>query len=218
VLVVGAGQAGLESAGLVARCGGDVEIVTRSDVRWFADREPHHPRGPLHRRLYRLAYPAVGYGPPPLNRLVLWPDLFAALPRSARRKLTARLLRAGGSPWLRSLVESRVRITSGTTPTGVDHAEGALRVTLSNGATREVDHILLATGYRFELARLSFLDDAFRATVRVEDGWPVLDRSFRSTDARLFFVGYAAEGRFGPISRFVLGCRFTAPRVAAAAP
>ena len=52
------------------------------EVRWFADREPHYPRTPLRRRLYKLAYPAVGYGPPPLNRLVIHPDLFAALPES----------------------------------------------------------------------------------------------------------------------------------------
>ena len=34
--------------------------------------------------------------------------------------------------------------------------------------------------------------------------------------AGVFFVGYPAEGRFGPISRFVLGTGFTAERVAEA--
>ena len=80
VLVVGGGQAGLESAGLAAQGGATVELVTRSEVRWFGDREPYYPRTPFRQRLYRLAYPAVGYGPPPLNRLVLHPDFFAALP------------------------------------------------------------------------------------------------------------------------------------------
>ena len=67
VLVVGGGQAGLESAGLAAQAGADVELVTRSAVRWFADREPHYPRTAI-RQGYKLAYPVVGYGPPPLNR------------------------------------------------------------------------------------------------------------------------------------------------------
>jgi hypothetical protein len=44
----------------------------------------------------------------------------------------------------------------------------------------------------------------------------VLDREFRSTAPGVFLVGYAAEGRFGPISRFVLGADFTARRVASA--
>jgi pyridine nucleotide-disulfide oxidoreductase len=212
VLVVGAGQAGLESAGLAARAGASVELVTRSGIRWFADREPHHERGRLGDRLYGLAYPAVGYGPPPLNRLVLHPDLFAALPRRARRALTRRLLRPGGSPWVRSLVEGRVRLSPGLVPTGLDRANGALRISLSDGSVREAEHVLIATGYRFDPGRLGFL----RVPVAVEDGWPVLDRHFRSSDRRVFFVGYPAEGRFGPVSRFVLGCPFTAPRVAAA--
>jgi hypothetical protein len=41
----------------------------------------------------------------------------------------------------------------------------------------------------------------------------VLDRAFRSSVPTLAFVGYGAEGRFGPLSRFVLGCPFTARRI-----
>ena len=90
VVVVGGGQGGLESAAFAARAGADVELLVRSQLRWFADREPHKPRSPLGQRLYRLAYPIVGYGPPPLNRLVLHPDLFASLPKRARRALARR--------------------------------------------------------------------------------------------------------------------------------
>lgn len=44
-----------------------VEVLVRSRVRWYAAREPYTPRGPLAARLYRLAYPVVGFGPPPLT-------------------------------------------------------------------------------------------------------------------------------------------------------
>ena len=47
----------------------------------------------------------------------------------------------------------------------------------------------------------------------MRSGWPVLDRYFRSTDQNVIFVGYAAEHRFGPLSRFVLGADFAATRV-----
>ncbi len=117
VLVVGGGQAALEGAGLAARAGAQVELVNRSTVRWFPDREPDRPRGPLQQRLYRLAYPAVGYGPPVLNRFALHPDLFAALPGAAQQRLSRRMLRPGGSPWLRQLVEGRVRFTEHRTVT-----------------------------------------------------------------------------------------------------
>lgn len=215
VAVIGGGQNALESAGIAARAGAEVELLVRSQVRWFADREPETPRGPVGRRLYRLAYPAVGYGPPPLNRLVLHPDLFAALPAELRLKLNRRLLRAGGSPWLRSLVEGKVRVTEGVAVERLEHGDG-LRLQLDDGTLREVDLVLLGTGYRFDAAKLGFLDERLAQAVRTERSWPVLDRSFRSTDDRLFFVGYPAEFRFGPISRFVLGADFSARRVGAA--
>jgi NAD(P)H-nitrite reductase large subunit len=214
VLVVGGGQAGLESAGLAAQAGALVELVTRSQVRWFADREPDRPRGPLHRRLYRLAYPAVGYGPPPINRLVLYPDLFAALPAGLKRRLTERLLRPGGSPWLRPLVEGNVKLSERCTVTRVEKTSRGLVVELSDGSQREVDEVIIACGYRFDLDRLTFLAPELRARIAIRNGWPVLDRFFRTTDERVQFVGYPAEGRFGPVSRFVLGADFAATRVA----
>jgi NADPH-dependent 2,4-dienoyl-CoA reductase/sulfur reductase-like enzyme len=160
-----------------------------------------------------MAYPAVGYGPPPINRIVLYPDLFAALPAELRRRLTARLLRPGGSPWVRSLVEGNVRLTEGTTVRKLERDGDTLRLALGDGSEREADAVILATGYRFALERLPFLSPELRARIGVDGGWPVLDRDFRSTDRGVYFVGYPAEGRFGPLSRFVLGTRFTATRV-----
>jgi len=215
VAVIGGGQNALESAGIAARAGADVELLVRSRVRWFADREPETPRGPIGRRVYRLAYPAVGYGPPPLNRIVLHPDLFAALPAGVRLALNRRLLRAGGSPWLRSLVDGKVRVTEGVAVRSLERGD-ALRLVLDDGSVREVDLVLLGTGYRFDAGKLSFLDERLARAVRTERDWPILDRTFRSTERRLFFVGYPAEYRFGPISRFVLGADFTARRVGAA--
>jgi pyruvate/2-oxoglutarate dehydrogenase complex dihydrolipoamide dehydrogenase (E3) component len=216
VLVVGGGQAGLEAAGLAAQAGGVVELVTQSSVRWFADREPHYPRGRVRGRLYRLAYPVVGYGPPPLNRIVMMPDLFAALPERTRRSLSARILRSGGSPWLRGFVERSVRVTEHNTVAHVEQQPDSLVVRLTDGTEREVDHILIACGYRFDLDRLSFLSREVRARIATRNGWPVIDRFFRSSDPGVFFVGYAAEHRFGPLSRFVLGADFTANRLARA--
>jgi cation diffusion facilitator CzcD-associated flavoprotein CzcO len=214
VAVVGGGQSALETAGLAVQAGARVELITRSDVRWFADREPHKPRSKLGERLYRLAYPAVGYGPPPLNRLVLHPDLYAKLPASLRRRLTRRLLRPGGSPWLRDLVDGQVTMRVGNRVREVDRTNGRLQLHLEDGTTTHADNVLVATGYRFSLDAMPFLAPGLRARIATKDDWPVLDRHFRSvSEPRIFMVGYAAEGRFGPISRYVLGTEFTANRV-----
>jgi thioredoxin reductase len=212
VVVVGGGQGGLESASLAARAGAEVELVVRSSLRWFADREPHKPRGRLHQRLYRIAYPVVGYGPPPLNRLALHPDAFAALPKDARRRVAARILRAGGSPWLRDEVEREVHITEGVAVEDIEQ-NGAVRLRLSDGTLREADTVILAAGFRFSLERLGFLSEAVRKRIALDEGRPVLDRWFRSTERGLLFVGFAAEHRFGPVARFIPGTRFTANRV-----
>ena len=61
VAVIGAGNNGVESALLALRAeAASVELIVRSRVRWFVEREPHTPRGPLRQRLFRLAYPVVG--------------------------------------------------------------------------------------------------------------------------------------------------------------
>jgi cation diffusion facilitator CzcD-associated flavoprotein CzcO len=215
VVVVGGGQGGLESAALAVQAGANVDLVIRSRLRWFADREPHRPRGPVRQRLYRLAYPVVGYGPPPLNRLALHPDLFAVLPKRARRLLSARILRAGGSPWLRAEVERTVRISEGVAVEGIER-NGVVRLHLSDGSVRETDAVIVAAGFRFSLDRLPFLSVGVRKGIAIEEGWPVLDRWFRSTEQGILFVGFAAEHRFGPIARFIPGTRFTANRVRAA--
>jgi FAD-dependent urate hydroxylase len=213
VVVVGGGQGGLEAAALARRAGAEVELVVRSRVRWFTDREPYKPRGPLQRRVYRLAYPVVGYGPPPLNRLAIHPDLFAALPARARRRVASRILRAGGSPWVRSEIDGHVDVTEGVAVERVERNGAAIRLGLSDGSVREADAVIVSAGFRFALDRLTFLSPTVRAPLAVRDGWPVLDRYFRSTDPDLMLVGFAAERRFGPIARFVSGSRFTAHRV-----
>ena len=214
VLVVGGGQAGLETAGIATQAGAEVELVTRSRIHWFADREPHAPRSQLRERLYRLAYPAVGYGPPPFNRLVLHPDLYATLPRQIRQRLSRRLLRPGGSAWLRPLVDAHVTIRERCEVLGIERGGDGVRVRFTIGAEGEYDGVLVACGYRFDLDRLGFLSREVRSGIATRGDWPVLDRFFRSSDERMLFVGYPAEGRFGPISRFVLGADFTARRVA----
>jgi lysine/ornithine N-monooxygenase len=214
VIVVGGGQGGLEAAALARRAGADVEIIIRSQLRWFTDREPYRPRGRLQQRLYRVAYPVVGYGPPPLNRLALHPDAFAALPEPARRAVARRILRAGGSPWVRDQIEGKVTVTEGTSVQRLERIDDGLRLSLSDGTGRVAAAVVVSAGFRFGLDRLAFLSPAVRDAVAVREGWPVLDRHFRSSDPHLLFVGFAAERRFGPIARFVNGSRFSAYRVA----
>ncbi len=215
VAVIGAGNNGVESAllALQARAAG-VELIVRSRVRWFVEREPHAPRGALRQRLYRIAYPVVGFGPPPINRFALHPDAFALLPHALRARLNTRLLRPGAAPWLRRHVDGVIPISEGIEVTGAESRDDCLRLALSDGSSREVDACIVACGFTFSRDGLSVLAPELRKRIAIKDGWPVLDRAFRTSVPQISLVGFPAEGRFGPLSRFVEGADFAAQRVA----
>jgi cation diffusion facilitator CzcD-associated flavoprotein CzcO len=216
VVILGGGQGALEAALWCVRAGADVDLIARDSITWFADREPWRERNPLRQRLHDLAYPVVGYGPPLINRLAVRPDRFALLPARPRAQLTRRLLRSGGSPWLRPEVEAGAKIVEGVSVRRAERAGDTIALQLSDGSVRNADNVLLGTGYAFERDRLDFLAPVMRARLALEQGWPRLDRNFQSSISGLYFVGFAAEGRFGPASRFVLGARHAAPTVASA--
>jgi hypothetical protein len=131
--------------------------------------------------------------------------------------MTQMVLRSGGSAWLREELEAHVRITEGHQVTAVACRGDELTLTLDDGTSRTVDHVLLGTGYKFDAERLSFLDPELRAQVALSRGYPDLTRSFESSSVHgLFFAGFPAEGRFGPVARFIYSTPFTAPRIAAA--
>jgi hypothetical protein len=84
---------------------------------------------------------------------------------------------------------------------------GRLRVTLDTGATFEVDHVILATGYRVNLHHVPFLArGSLLDELAVADGFPILDAHFQSSIPGLYFSGLPATRDFGPFFGFTVGC------------
>jgi hypothetical protein len=106
-----------------------------------------------------------------------------------------------------------MRVTTGRHVTAVAPANGLL-LTLDDGTTREVHHVLLATGYRVELRRYAFLAPALVAQVRSVAGYPVLGPGLESSVPGLHFLGAPAAHSFGPLVRFVAGTQFAATALA----
>jgi thioredoxin reductase len=213
VIVVGGGQNALEAALGAHRAGAArVDVLVRSRIRWFAAHEPNIRRGRMPAWLFRTAYPIVGFGPPPLNRLVLHPRLFARLPEGLRERLRRRMLRSGGSPWLRDQLAGHVTYHEGASITRARARGPVVEVELADGRRMEADHLILATGYRFDLSRITALTAELRSRIESspKTGWPVLTDGARTTCPGLYFAGYPTEGRFGPLVRFVEGTRFAA--------
>ena len=73
-----------------------------------------------------------------------------------------------------------------------------LRLSLSDGTTREVDHLMFGTGYRVDVTQYPFLSGAVVRDLRVVNGYPVLGRGLESSIPGLHVLGAPAARSFGP--------------------
>jgi pyruvate/2-oxoglutarate dehydrogenase complex dihydrolipoamide dehydrogenase (E3) component len=145
--------------------------------------------------------------------LVSFPLVFRRFSEDVRHRLDKRAVRPAGATWLRSRVEGRVQITPSTHILQVALQGEQVRLTLSDGTSRQVDHLLLGTGYRPDLEKLEFLDAGLRQQIQARDGYPLLNEGFESSVPGLHFVGAVANKSFGPICRFVAGAKVAAQQV-----
>jgi cation diffusion facilitator CzcD-associated flavoprotein CzcO len=210
VAVVGGGQSAVESAALLREAGAEVELVARREaIRWL----PYARSQALPQAIRTLLYPPTDVGPPPLNWIVAVPELYRSIPaRSLRQRVAYRCIRPAAAEWLRERVRE-VRFTTSCTVVEATPGANRLRLRLSDGAEREVDHLLLATGYRVDTSRLTFLARDIMASLVVNGGSPLLSQGFESSIPRLYFVGAAAAESIGPIMRFVVGTTYAARAV-----
>lgn len=95
--------------------------------------------------------------------------------------------------------------------------DGSLGVTLSNGERLEVDHVILATGYRVRIEQVPFLARGnLLPRLETRDGFPVLDTHFQTNIPGLFITSMAAAQDFGPFFGFTISVRASARLIAQA--
>lgn len=202
VLVVGGGQSALESAALLHEGGAQPEVIVREDhLHWLHGGKYQRMLG----RMAPLVYAPTDVGPMGLSRLVAVPDAFRLLPRRVQDPLAHRAIRPAGAAWLTPRLRD-VPITLARSIASITPGEAAsLLVRFTDGDTRTVDHVLLGTGYRVDIARYPFLAPSLLARVKRAGGYPVLGRGAQSSAPGLHFIGAPAAWSFGPIMRFVSG-------------
>jgi cation diffusion facilitator CzcD-associated flavoprotein CzcO len=83
--------------------------------------------------------------------------------------------------------------------------DGGVHVTLSDGEAVEADHVVFASGYRADLARVPYLSGVVDQ-VSVTDGFPDLSEGFETSLPGLYVVGFSATRDFGPFYGFTKGC------------
>ena len=86
--------------------------------------------------------------------------------------------------------------------------------TLDDGSAREVDHVMMATGYQVDIARYPFLDPGLLRAIKRAGGYPRLNAGFETSVRGLHFLGASASWSFGPLTKFVSGTEFSAGALA----
>lgn len=212
VVVVGAGQSGLESAALLVEAGAEVEVLVRKDfVIWITPMVEKTTT--LARFVERVLYPPIDVGSRGSAWVAAVPDVFRWLPRGLQAGLAYDILQPMGADWLVERLAD-VPIQRGRAIRSTAVSNGGLRLELDDGSFSEADHLLLATGYRVDVRRYSFLGPELLERLSVIDGYPRLRTGLESSVRGLHFVGAAAARTFGPVMRFVTGSWFAAPAVA----
>jgi FAD-dependent urate hydroxylase len=214
VVVVGGGQSALECAALLREGGAEVEVVVRRPRVLWLDQHAGWLKSQAN-PIRGLLYPPTDVGPPGLNQLVAAPEVFRRLPRALQDRIAYRCTRPAGAWWLVSRVGD-VRITTGRTVRGVAAAGRAIRLTLDDGTERVADHVILATGFKVDVSRYSFLPSSVLRGLRTADGYPELTRGFESSVPGLHFLGAPAARSFGPLFRFVAGTSYAGRALTAA--
>ena len=97
-----------------------------------------------------------------------------------------------------------IRRRPGTEVAAIAPSGDHLEARLSDSTMLAVDRVVLATGYRADLARVPYLAGVLDR-VATADGFPVLDEAFQTSLEGLYVTGFSATRDFGPFFGFVRG-------------
>lgn len=200
VAIIGAGSSALETAALLNEAGGEVQLVVRCPDSPVWGEKPKALTPLVRLRENRLC---EGWKCPLWNS----PAAFRRLPQDVRVEKAQTVLGPLGAWWLRDRVEGVVEILGKTHVRGAEPSGSGVRLLLDGPgrSSLEVDHVIVGTGFRIDLARLAYLPDDLRARIATRSGYPVLTRAAESTVPGLYFLGAPAAFGLGPSMRFIAG-------------
>jgi FAD-dependent urate hydroxylase len=203
VLVVGGRQSAFEWAALLAeQAGAEVEVVFRHDAPRFEPSDWSFVDAMLDRT----------------RRVRGW---FRRLPRAEQQAIADRFWAEGRlrlEPWLAPRIHRpAIRVSPNELVSSYDELpSGEIQVRLSGGRRTIVDHVILATGYRTDMAKVPYLSGSRLVDeLALRNGFPVLDEDFGASVSGLFFPSWPSTQDFGPFFGFVAGVPAAATMVVA---
>lgn len=209
VIVIGGGQSAIESTALLQEAGATVHVVSRQPIQWLSP-----DRANERTIVEKILSPNTGLAPGWENWILEnIPFLFYRFPQERKDNYNASY-HSGAADWLRDRVIGKVTLHNGQTVVNMKVVEEKVDTTLSDGAKVNADHVLLATGYEVNINKLGMLHPSLLAEIKADKSIPILNHWFETSVPGLYFVGLTSLREFGPLFRFVVGCKAAAPRVA----
>ena len=205
-LIVGGRQSAFEWAALLCEAGAAaVHISHRHDSPAFAHSD------------WTWVDPLV-------DQFVADPDWYRRLSQTEKEGVTRRLWAEGRlklEPWLEPRIrQPRVRLWPNTRIAGCTESGPGLAVTLDGSggpSVVEVDRIVLATGYKPDVARVPLVARGnLLSQLETDNGLPVLDEHMQTSIRGLFMTSMLAVRDFGPFLAFTGAVRTSAKLIGGA--
>jgi cation diffusion facilitator CzcD-associated flavoprotein CzcO len=203
VLIIGGRQSAFEWAALLNEQGTDtVSIIYRHSTPAFQPSD------------WSWVNPLV-------DAMVEDPGWFRHLSEEEKAQINQRMWAEGRlklEPWLAARISrDAIKLFPQSHVTGCKELpNGELQVSL-DCATIVVDQIILATGYKVNVAQVPLLAEGNIMTrLEIRNGFPVLDEQFQSNMPGLFFTSMCATQDFGPFFAFTAGIRTSAKLIGSA--
>jgi thioredoxin reductase len=213
VAVVGGGQSAMETAALLHEAGATVQVVARrAAISWLTP----NPE----------TISALGHIRWPVNKLCegwhcqFWntPALFRMLPKDMRVDKARTVLGPAGAWWLKDRIVGVVDVLTSHQLRGAVANGSGVRLLIDGPQRSEIDadHVIAATGFKIDVARLPFLPAGLRAGIDQLNHYPVLNRAGETSVPGLYFAGAPASVSLGPSVRFIAGTHNSARQLARA--
>ena len=211
VAVIGGGQSALQTAALMHEAGAEVQVIARRQTIIWEER--------IADELRLLDYVKK----PPTKLCEGWgcafyisPDAFRLLPPSVRTDKALTTFGPKGAWWLRDRVEGVLDVMTGHRLKSAEpHGSGVmLHLDGPKQSSVTADHIIAGTGFRIDVARLSFLSEEIQAGLTTRANFPMVNRAGESSVPGLYFAGASTVASLGPGVRFIAGTHYTAAQLA----
>jgi pyruvate/2-oxoglutarate dehydrogenase complex dihydrolipoamide dehydrogenase (E3) component len=144
------------------------------------------------------------------------PDAFRLLPESIRISKALTSFGPQGAWWLRDRVEGVVDVLKGHSLKRAEPQGSGVRLHLDGPTSSaiDVDHVMAGTGFRMDVARLSFLSAGIQSSLVTRVNLPLVNRAGESSVPGLYFAGAHTVVSHGPGVRFISGTHHTAAQMA----